>query len=394
MTKVHFVYNKGIQLKTPQRITHEIAKRVGKHYPIAVYDPGEKGTIHPADGDILLGHPSRFDDSSLFNRAFRESGWSKRIVFCPFSHGMPLDGAGIDPLVEEADAYLALCGPYWFETMDRSLFSHWSYKTMRCDLGIDLHDYPRIKTQFNPPGQRRFVYIGNAGAMKGVDYFCELSEANPGLDFHWIGGTGQRARPSGTLRRNYFRIERRLLGGPVTAHGAANWRSPAFRNLVSSFDFLLTCGRSDSNPTTVLEATAWGLIPIATQQCGFPGGDWLPMIPLDNVKEAGAILHRLNTCPEAELLLRQEAGLKQLRESYTWDHAAQQVLACIESPTPTPPLDAQWIAAKARNQAVLRAIVRHYKRAQVIEDRFHALKSLLRRKLATLASYDSGSRRS
>ena len=365
---VHFVYNKGMQLKTPERILHELSQRLARRYHLKTYAIAERETIVPQPGDVLIGHPSRYSGDSVFNRAFRQPGWAKRIVFCPFSHGMPRDAAAIDPLVEKADLYLALCGPYWFETMGESLLSHWQYKTMRCDLGVNRADYPLVKADFNPPGRRRFLYVGNAGPMKGGDIFCALAEANPDLHFGWINWQGPEHRPAGTLRSEYLPILERLQAGRIAMHGGADWRDRGSIGTAAQYDFLLTCGRSDSNPTTILEASAWGLIPIAPLQCGYYGDDWLINIPLDDIAGASAILRALNDAPEAELLARQATGLARIDSDYSWDHAAQQVIACIEAPIPRPPGDAVWRACKAANQKRLAGMVKDYHRRQRRED--------------------------
>lgn len=378
MSTLHFVYRRGPHLKTPQRITHELAKRLSSKFTLEVHDPGDPGVVEPAAGDILLGHPDRYGEASIFNRSFRQSGWAKRIVFCPFSYGMPLDAAAIDPLVELADHYLALCGPYWTEGMECSPLSHWHYKTMRCDLGIEPADYPRTKFGFNPPRKRRFVYVGNAGPMKGVDYFCDLADANPDLSFHWIGATGDRMRPSGTLRREYARLERRMLSGRIVHHGWADWSNSFCRTLLGQFDFLLACGRSDSNPTTVLEATAIGLLPVATPQCGFPADGWIPNIPLDDVAAASAILHGLNKCPESELLAWHAKADTCMRATYNWDRVTQQVIDCIVAPVPRPPSDPAWLGRKAQNQRQLRGMVRKYRCKQAVEDALHGVETFTR----------------
>lgn len=361
---VHFVYNKGLSLKTPERILHELSIRLARHHRLQTYAINEQGVIKPEAGDILIGHPSRFSESSIFNRSMRQAGWAKRIVFCPFSHGLPLDAAGIDPLMELADQYLALCGPYWFETVGQSLLSHWEYKMWRCDLGVNQSDYPPVKTSFNPPGKRRFLYIGNAGPMKGGDIFAALAKANPDMDFGWIGWTGDAQCPAGTLLRDYRAIERRLCAGRVTVHGGSDWRNNDHVSIAANYDFLLTCGRSDSNPTTILEASAWGLIPVAPLSCGYYGDDWLVNIPIDDLGAASNILRKLNHAPGAELLDRQRAGYRQLDSHYTWDNAAQQVLDCIAAPIPVEPADADWHARKSANQAALRTLIQRYNRAK------------------------------
>ena len=368
---VHFVYNKGINLKTPDTILHELSQRLARRFHLKTYSIVERGTIRPSPGDILLGHPSRYARDSIFNRSFEQEGWARKIIFCPFSHAMPRDAAAIDPLVDRADHYLALCGPYWFDTMDASLLSHWRYKTMRCDLGINRNDYLLTKAGFNPPGRRRFLYIGNAGPMKGVDYFCALAEANPHLSFSWIGWQGPEQRPAGTLRSEYGPLEHRLRSGPVVTYGGTNWRDRASTDLVASHDFLLTCGRSDSNPTTILEATAWGLVPVAPVQCGYYGDDWLLNIPLDDIAGASAILNALNMAPEAELIARRTAGLARLDSHYTWDHAAAQVMACISAPAAQVPDDLDWQTRKRANERALADVLRRYRHNQRLEDELH-----------------------
>jgi len=372
---VHFVYNKGVRLKTPERILYELSQRLARRYRLKTYAIEERGTIVPEPGDILIGHPTRYSDNSIFNRSFYHSGWSKRIVFCPFSYGMPRDAAAIDSLVELADHYLALCGPYWFDTMGESPVSHWQYKTMRCDLGVNRDDYPLIKGSFSPIGKRSFLYIGNAGPMKGVDFFCALAEANPQLKFGWIGWPGPEQRPAGTLRREYDVIEKRLRAGKITVHGGADWREHNHISTAAQYDFLLTCGRSDSNPTTILETSAWGLLPIAPLQCGYYGDDWLINIPLDDVAGASAILNQLSRAPEEELMARRNAGLAKLDRIYTWDHAAEQVMACIDAPTPVRPTDIAWHARKTSNREFLTRLLHHYQRDQRIEDQLQALSS-------------------
>lgn len=365
---VHFVYNKGHALKTPERILYELSKRVARAYHLKTYAMNELGSITPQPGDILIGHPSRFTDNSIFNRSFHHPGWAKRIVICPFSYGMPLDAAAIDPLVEAADHYLAMCGPYWFETVGQSLLSHWQYKMRRIDLGVNRADYPASKTAFNPRGKRRFLYIGNAGPMKGGDIFCALAEANPDMEFGWMNWTGPRNCPAGTLLRDYLAIERRLRAGRITVHGGANWQDQDHVGTVTSYDFLLTCGRSDSNPSTIFETSAWGLIPIAPKTCGFYEDDWLVNIPLDDFAAASGILRALNNAPEDELMARQAAGFRQLDQTYTWDRAAQQMIDCIAAPSPLAPVDAEWLNRKTRNQAELRRIVGRYQRAKFWDD--------------------------
>src|SRR5262245_18551823 len=118
---IHLVYAKGIRRITPQAITRELAAFLADRFPVKVYDLAEIGTIHPEPGDILLGHPQR-DPRTIFTSSFHQPGWARRIIMCPYSHGIPEICAWLDPLMEEADSFLAITGKPWFDTMDESVF--------------------------------------------------------------------------------------------------------------------------------------------------------------------------------------------------------------------------------------------------------------------------------
>ena len=173
-------------------------------------------------------------------------------------------------------------------------------------------------------------------------------------------------------------MEHRLRSGPVISYGGANWRDRASTDLVADHDFLLTCGRSDSNPTTILEATAWGLVPVAPVQCGYYGDDWLLNIPLDDIAGASAVLNALNMAPEEELVARRTAGLERLDSHYTWDHAADQIMACILAPAAEIPDAPDWHARKQANEKVLAGLMRRYHQDQRIEDAVHRVVDLPR----------------
>lgn len=344
---VHFVYIKGDSISTPAAITNEVAARLALRFALKVYDWAERITIHPEPGDVLIGHPS-LDDDTVFNTSFYQPGWARRIVFSPFAHAMLEYNGYTDPFAVEAELYLAICGKYWFDTNESSKTSHWHYKMVHCDLAVNREHFPQIKHSFNPPGRRRFLYIGRPGACKGTDYLAALAQANPTVDFGWCG-QGHIPSPR------------------ITAYGLQDFRTTEAKQLVANYDFLITCGRSDANPTTILESAAWGLIPVATLQSGYCGDDWLVNIPLDDVTGASAVLRRLNECPEVELLRRQAAGFHQLDRHYNWDRVTQQICDVIEMPVPNEPTDPTWHARKQTNQAYIRRVLLYSRMKKNIE---------------------------
>lgn len=336
---IHFVYIKGDSISTPNAITNEVSRRLANFYPVKVYDWNDPVVITPKPGDILIGHPTRDSEQTVFNMSLKQPGWARTIVFSPFAHAMLEYNGYTDPFVMAADLYLAICGRYWFDTNESSAASHWHYKMIHCDLGVNREHFPHVKKSFNPAGRRRFLFIGRTMPSKGVDFLCRIAEANPTIDFGWIG---QGEVPS---KR-------------IVPHGRHDFKNPASLQLAASYDFLITCGRSDANPTTILEASAWGLIPVATLQSGYYGNDWLVNIPLDDVAGASSIINDLNSCPESDLLARQQAGFRELDSHYNWDRVVRQICEAIQMPIPAEPTDPAWRRRKLRNQAEIQRILR------------------------------------
>lgn len=335
---IHLVYVKGNSISTPYSITNELARRLSRQAEVRVYDWTETATILPQPGDILIGHPHPHQ-SAIFVNSFWQQGWQKRIILMPFHHAMLKYIAWLDPLVEAADAFLAITGKYWIDTMLDTLVSHWQPKIIHLDLAVNRQNFPVIKHQFNPPGKRQFLYIGHTLDYKGFDYLEQLAIRNPELAIGWVG-SGRRC----TNR--------------ITTHGILDFTQASSLDLVSQYDFLLTCGRSDANPTTILEAAAWGLIPVCTPQSGYYHEDWLINIPLDQPQAASKILNELNHLSNEQLLRYQAAAQVTLPHHYQWDRFAQQVIDCLTHEMPALPMDGNWLKRTEQNRKALRRIAR------------------------------------
>ncbi|HEX9045370.1 MAG TPA: hypothetical protein VF802_10125 [Candidatus Limnocylindrales bacterium] len=222
---------------------------------------------------------------------------------------------------------MAICGRFWFQWIQRSECAHWAPKMRHLDLAIDRDDFPVLRTQFHPPGRRRFCYIGSTASFKNTEYLTALAARLPDTEIAWIG----RGQPIRGLK-------------PL---GWADFSSDTGRALVSGFDFLVTVGRADANPTTILEAMAWGLIPVCTPQSGYAGVEGIVNVPLDDPAAAAAILARLNEAPEEELLALQAINWAALDQHYTWDRFAAQVVDAIES-TESPALGPEPLSRRLR----------------------------------------------
>jgi glycosyltransferase involved in cell wall biosynthesis len=311
MTTIHFVYPHGKSVSCPDAIGRKVGAFLeGAGYRVLYYDFGEARTIHPADGDILLGHPHPFP-WTIFRRSSRSPGWSRVIAICPYSHGDTYTVSFLDRVVRGVDQYLAITGSYWFDTVSCSPYAHWLPKMVHLDLAVDRADFPRIKRSFHEPGDRRFLYIGNTLWCKNTQYLSRLARRLPRFEFAWIG------RGSGIAN--------------VRPLGFQDFSTEISRSLVSKYDFLITVGTSDANPTTILEAMSWGLIPVCTPQSGYYRHPGIVNIPLDDEVAASRILEDLQSVPADRLHEWQAINDQALASHYNWERFCGQVLSSITS---------------------------------------------------------------
>jgi len=309
--RVHLVFPHGNQTSTPDAIGRELGRRLEDRYEVVYYNWAELGVIEPEPGDVLLGHPHP-DPRSVFRRSLRQVGWRRRLMLAPFNHGDLRQIAFEDSMVSGCDLILAITGPYWFRTVEDSECSHWLPKMIHLDMAIDRGDFPPVRTTFGAPGARRLLYIGHSGRGKNTSYLSEIAALVPEAEFAWIG---KGARPIDGL----------------AALGFIDFDARAGRDLLARFDFFLTVGKADANPTTILEAMAWGLIPICTPTSGYSGIPSIPNVPVDDAPAAAAIVRRLLSANEADLVAMQSANWRLLDEHYNWDRFAAQVVDAIES---------------------------------------------------------------
>jgi glycosyltransferase involved in cell wall biosynthesis len=312
MTTVHFVYPHRRRISAPSAIGRKVGERLQvRGYDVVHYDIDEARVIRPGRDDVLLGHPHEAP-WSVFRRSAGRPGWRRKLLLMPYVHVDDYHVSLADPVVRNCDLFLAITGSTWFESVSTSLAAHWLPKMVHVDLAVDRTDFPRVKTRFNPPGKRRFLYIGHTGWYKNTPYLSELARKVPEFEFAWIGS----GEPG--------------IGG-LRAYGRRDFSTHEARALVAEHDFLLTVGVGDANPTTVLEAMAWGLIPVCTPESGYAGRRGIVNVPAHDVETAAAVLRALQERPEHDLLALQLANDADLDDHFTWDRFTDQVVAAIDS---------------------------------------------------------------
>lgn len=310
---IHFVYPHRRRISAPHAIGRKLAELLRKDYRVVQHDLFSFRKIDPNPDDVLLGHPVA-PPLSCFQRSCG-AGWRRVIMMCPFN-GHPKDMAYLARVLPECDRFLAITGNYWFERA-RTDFPTWFPKMLQLDLAVDRADFPATKRSFNPIGRRKFLYIGNLARPKNVPYLSRLAQALPDVEFAWFGGGGSIPH--------------------VKSLGYVDFASAEARERAAEYDFLITVGSNDANPTTILEAMSWGLLPVCTPQSGYTGVDGIFNVPLDEVDGALHVLRSLQELPQAELHRLQEANFGLLETRFSWERARRDVVNAIEAPLPDAP---------------------------------------------------------
>lgn len=314
-TTVHLVYPSGPAISCPDAIGRNLAQRLGLRRRVVTHPWDAIEVLRPAPGDVLVGHPHPAP-WTIFRLSARMPGWKRIVVLCPYAHGAKGQVAFLHSSVRRAHRYLAITGPYWWRRASSGPFAAWTPRMEPVDLAVDRRDFPRTKGPFAEPGRRRFLYVGNTAPPKNVRYLSAIARAMPEATISWAG--------SGT----------RIAG--VHALGALDFSRAEARAVVASHDILLTVGNSDANPTTILEAMAWGLVPVCTPQSGYEDVPGIVNVPLDDVAGAVEVLRGLQSAPAESLERLRAINDRELEHRYTWDRLAAQVEAAIESES-TPP---------------------------------------------------------
>lgn len=293
--------------RAPFSITYNVFQALKQIDDVLLYDWKERGVIKGGKSDILIGHPSLMDGADrIWDRSCRESDFGLKIAMLPLSHRMIEYCWGLEPFVPLVDGIFGIMGQYWYETWNNSAIAHWKKKITPIDMAIDIKNFARVKKSFNPPGNRKFVYIGWSGAQKGTHLLSILF----GLakEHRCIAIGRGPAVPN---------IEQR---SPMT------FNEEYIRKLAEECDFFITMGVSDANPTTILEAMAWGFPVCCTPQSGYYNMPEINQMSIDDMEHNLSVLNRLQYAPEEELLAQSDKARFLASEKYTWKRFTKKII--------------------------------------------------------------------
>jgi len=309
--QVHLVYPVGKKISTPDAIGRHLKQSIEKDYQVTTYNYDEYKIISPGSADVLIGHwhPNPF---TVFRLSAQKKGWKRIIALSPFCPDHTAwNNAFANKIIDKCDRYLAITGNAWMKRLKDSPFQHWEPKIVHLDLAIDREDFPFIKKNFNPVEKRRFLYVGHTAWNKNISFLERLAKNFHEIDFAWMGGT------------------KSLIN--INTLGIFDFSKQEAKNLIKQYDFLITVGSSDANPTTILEAMAWGLIPVCSVQSGYEGFSGIRNISIDNIDDAVATINKLQSVSEEQLKLWQQENLDCLDNHFNWGRFCSQVLDEIES---------------------------------------------------------------
>jgi hypothetical protein len=292
--------------RSPLSITHHVLKALRGLDEVRFYDWKERVAVRNEPEDVLIGHPFPEDLTTVFNRACLHGHFATRIALVPMHYGLPQYCQAIAPALDSCDHILGIMGPYWFDTWSQGPFARWTQKITHLDMAIEIKGFPRVKRAFNPPGRRKFLFIGNGERYKGAHLLSELFGLAHGKhQCVWIGADRELAN-----------LERRP---PQRLQGAAMER------LAAECDIFLTMGISDANPTTILESMAWGFPVACTPQSGYHRMGEIKELSTTDMAQNLAVLDAFQSAGEGELLQLADRARSLVEARFTFERFTRTV---------------------------------------------------------------------
>ena len=301
-------YKWPIPVPAPLSITYQVAKSLSADFRVKLYDLRERIEIVPVEGDILLGHMWPDPDSIMW-RAIDNPKFSRRYLISPYNHD-PVQVTFLREALGKCDKFFAICGQYWLDTFDQSPMAEFRAKFVRLEMGIDMADYPLVKTSFNPPGKRKFFYIGRIGNEKGVDLLEKIATEIPGFSGGYICMCGDI--------KGWEKIaEPRKL-------------TPDFmRQVAEEYDIFINMSRADAQVTTVLEAMCWGFPVACTRQSGYTEDNSLYYLELTDEEKTVSTLKMLQEIDSTELKRIADINRKIVADKYNWRQFVTTISDCV-----------------------------------------------------------------
>jgi glycosyltransferase involved in cell wall biosynthesis len=310
--------------RSPYANTAKIFELLSRRMPVKLYSLEEHVRCDFREGDLFIGHPSfpyrdgRVGVTELSIDA--RPGPKVAALISPLHCQADIASGHIDRpyleavgrLLEKADVLFAIMGQYWWDRWPSSEFGHWVPKMVRLDMAIDTVDFPRVKEQFNPPGQRGFLYIGMNDPMKGLSFFSELMRQMPGTRCGWIGSGPE-------------------VEGVPRISGPRELSADFMRQVAKDYDVFISPSVADPNPTTILESMSWGFPVVCTPESGYYETSYRRNISRNDVGGSLDVLRQMQQSPGSELVRMADEARLVVETEYTWDRFVNTILWGLEN---------------------------------------------------------------
>ncbi len=290
----------GGPLPAPYSITVQLHRYLAARCDVKLYDWCEKGIIELKPEDILIGHPHPDPKTLVQQTLLSGARCQLKALLFPIHHALPEINEYALPLLDRADVVLGIMGPYWYDTLESSFLARWKEKIVRLDLAVNAAEFPLVKKQFNAPGKRGYLYIGNNRPEKGIEVLSETLEKLSAYPRGWVGGGADIPHVA------------RIAGyRPLTPEFMAE--------IAASYDIFLNTSISDANPATILEAMAWGFPVACTPESGYYNMPTIMPLSTTDISANVAALEELQHAPEERLRELSRANRALVETQYTWE---------------------------------------------------------------------------
>lgn len=293
---------------SPYTITRNLYRYFKARADVRYHDWAGCGPIEINDEDIFIGHPN-YPENSITQWVFRNADCRAKFLIHPLHHGDPQYNLPFDWMAKQADAVFSIMGPYWYDTLESSVFAHWKSKMIRLDMAVDSEAYPHVKRTFAPPGQRDFTYIGSNMPMKNTPYLAKIMRKLPERTMYWYGGDGEAelARLPNVKTVGWVDIRQHMS------------------EICEKADIFLNVSYSDANPTTLLEATSSGLIAACTKESGYYDDPMFTELYLNDLNATLKAIDELQHAPTEELMERSLRSRRRIETQYNWEQFCSKV---------------------------------------------------------------------
>ena len=112
----------------------------------------------------------------------------------------------------------------------------------------------------------------------------------------------------------------------INHYGWLNLTDTKNFNILRKYDFLIQTSKHDANPSTILEAMSWGLIPVISKECGYHNVSTFKYIEINSINRSINTLKKLQNLTDNELIKLQKKNLSLIKNKYNWEIFRKKIL--------------------------------------------------------------------